>query len=468
MRLLRRGLPYGSLILIACQGAAPAAPVDDLPRVTGQLAPQAAVVGTPFDLDIRSSFTAVKPGGLSYSASFTPAGTTCLSLQNGHLVGTPDAPGLITTRIVAMDAGGDTVSQSVSVVVFAAGLPSPVLPEALLGYSDARAPIPQHYLLANAPGGSALVLSNMPATNPTTDAGATLGRVLFYDTRLSANDRIACASCHVRQWGFSDTAQFSTGFLGGKTGRHASALANARFYLRGRFFWDERAATLEDQTLQPIQNPVEMGLTLDQLVLKLQVTSYYAPLFQAAFGTGEVTSERVSRALAQYVRSIVSYGSRFDAAFPPGAQAPNLALLTPDEVQGLNLFNGLGRCAQCHATNAHVSDDVHNTGLDATVTDVGAGNGRFKAPSLRNVALRGRFMHDGRFTALAEVVDFYSSGVQANPFLDNRLRAPGGVPLRLGLTTAQRDAIVAYLQTLTDPALLSDPRFADPFPHPAH
>lgn len=461
----RRPAPLsGLLILAAACGGIPSTPADRLPALTGQLSARAAEVGTAFDLDLRPGFTDPTNRGLSFAASFAPASTTCLSLQNGHLVGTPDAPGIITTTIVATDAGGATVSQSIPIVVFAAGLPSPVLPAVPFGYSDARAPIPPHYQLANAPGGSALALSNTPAANSTTDAGATLGRVLFYDTRLSANDGVACASCHQRQFGFSDSAQFSSGFLGGRTDRHASGLANARFYQRGRFFWDERAATLEDQALQPIQNSVEMGLTLEQLVLKLQVTGYYEALFAAAFGSPDVTSDRVARAIAQYVRAFVSGGSRFDAAFAGGAPNPTLALFTPQEAQGLNLFNGLGRCAPCHATNAHVSDDIHNTGLDVTVTDPGAGNGRFKAPSLRNVALRPRYMHDGRFTSLEQVVDFYNTGVQANPFLDGRLRAPGGAPLRLGLTLAQRDAIVAYLRMLTDTAMLADPRFADPFP----
>jgi cytochrome c peroxidase len=195
------------------------------------------------------------------------------------------------------------------------------------------------------------------------------------------------------------------------------------------------------------------------------VTPYYPALFEAAFGTPEITSDRIGRAIAQFVRSIVSYGSRFDSTFAPGAAGPDLNRLTQQERDGLGLFNGQAGCARCHATNAHISDNIHNTGLDATITDVGAGNGAFKSPSLRNAALRGRFMHDGRFTSLEQVVDFYNNGVQPNPGLDGRLRGPGpgGPPIRLGLTIAQRDAIVAYLRTLTDRALLADPRFASPF-----
>ena len=433
---------------------------DAPPGIAQTLSPSGATVNAQIDVDVRSGFTDRRGKGLTYAATFTPAVAT-LALTDGRIKGTVSAAGVIAAKVVATDVKGDTVSQTIQLVFFAAGLKTPTLPPTLFAYSDASRPLPGHYLNSPQPGGAAILLSNSTA-NPTTDAGATLGRVLFHDKRLSANDAVSCASCHVQKFGFTDTAQFSTGFAGGKTDRHSMALANARFYARGRFFWDERAATLEEQALMPIQNSVEMGLTLTQLVAKLQATSYYAPLFQSAFGSSDINGDRVARAIAQYVRAIVSYGSRFDSTFaPPGTTPPGQ--LNAQEAQGLQLFNGQGRCAPCHTTAAVVSDNLHNTGLDATITDAGAGQGRFKAPSLRNVGVRGRFMHDGRFTSLEQVVDFYNTGVNNNPFLDGRLRAPGGAPLRLGLTVGQRDALVAYLKTLTDNALLSDPRFADPF-----
>jgi cytochrome c peroxidase len=302
-------------------------------------------------------------------------------------------------------------------------------------------------------GGFARALDNTPDANPVTDAGATLGRVLFYDTRLSANGRVACASCHVQAFGFSDTARFSQGFAGGRTRRHSMALANARLYRSGRFFWDERAATLEAQVLAPIQDPVEMGMPLDRLERTLRETPYYAPLFRAAFGTPEVTSERVARALAQFVRALVSADSRFDR----GA-------LTAQEREGLRLFTGAARCAQCHLPNALAADAARNTGLDAAVTDSGAGRGRFKAPSLRNVAVRAPYMHDGRFATLEQVVEHYDGGVRANPNLDPRLRGRDGAPRALGLDGAQKAALVAYLRALTDSAFLTNRWFADPFP----
>ena len=305
-------------------------------------------------------------------------------------------------------------------------------------------------------GGSGNARDNTPDSNAVTDAGATLGRVLFYDRRLSANDQIACGSCHMQEFGFSDTARFSRGFAGGLTKRHSMGLANARFYTSGRFFWDERAGTLETQVLTPVQDPVEMGMTLPALEAKLAAAGYYQPLFRAAFGTPEVTSDRVARALAQFVRSLVSADSRFDRGLAVGG-------MTSQEREGLRLFNGQGECARCHVGNALAGDGTHNTGLDAVITDSGAGRGRFKVPSLRNIAVRPPYMHDGRFATLEQVVDHYSGGVQANPALDQRLRGRGGAPRDLGLTTTQKSALVAYLHALTDLTFLTAPRFADPF-----
>lgn len=298
---------------------------------------------------------------------------------------------------------------------------------------------------------------NTPVSNPTTDAGATLGRVLFYDRHLSANDQVACASCHIQRFGFADTARLSRGFAGGRTRRHSMALANARLYANGRFFWDERARTLEAQVLMPVQDSVEMGMTLPALEAKLGEVAYYRPLFQAAFGTPEITSDRIARALAQFVRAMVSADARFDRSVTDGKT------MNEEEQQGLRLFNGLALCGTCHVSRSLSGDGVHNTGLDVAVTDSGAGRGRFKVPSLRNVAVRAPYMHDGRFATLEQVVDHYSDGVQANPALDQRLRRRDGAPRALGLSAAQKKALVAYLKTLTDSAFLTAPRFSDPF-----
>ncbi|MDB4916272.1 MAG: hypothetical protein JWM95_3916 [Gemmatimonadetes bacterium] len=423
----------------------------------------AASVGTPVRYDASKggiAFTDPAARGLTYAIAFSPTNNG-LTAVGCDLAGTPASPGVTIATITATDALGRTATDRFAVVAFAPGLLSPTLPAALFAYSDVSAPLPAQFS-SQGPGGTVLATDNTPATNRITDAGATLGRVLFHDPRLSANDKLACSSCHIQAFGFGDTAKLSRGVNGGLTARHTSGIANARFYARGRFFWDERATTLEDQVLQPIQNPVEMGMTLDTLMRKLAATTYYRPLFQAAFGTADLTSDRVSKALAQYVRSIVSTGSKFDRAFTGNGPANFAGTFTAQEQQGESVFRSAG-CARCHATNAQVSDDVHNTGLDATITDVGAGNGRFKAPSLRNVALRGTFMHDGRFISLAQVVEFYDTGVQANPGLDNRLRGNGGTPLRLNLSANDKAALVAFLNTLTDVPLTTAAKYSNPF-----
>lgn len=337
----------------------------------------------------------------------------------------------------------------------------PALPAELAQYFKyAVTDLPNHYKT-----GPIAATNNTPVDNPITDAGATLGRVLFYDKRMSHGDGVACASCHRQQNGFSDPNQFSTGFDGQQTGRHSMGITNAVYYANGKAFWDERAATLEDQALQPIQSPVEMGMTLPALVEKLGQTDYYPVLFQAAFGTPEITPERIGKAIAQFERSMVSYKSKFDAAVATGQNGqPNLSMLTGMEIYGNALFHGSGRCSQCHTTNAQVGNTTHNIGLDLTNdTDPGAGDGKFKTTSLRNVAVRGRFMHDGRFTILEEVIQFYNSGVQANPNLDPILKDPGGNPLRLNFGPTEIAALVAFLNTLTDSDFLTDAKFSDPF-----
>jgi cytochrome c peroxidase len=355
----------------------------------------------------------------------------------------------------ACDAGMNDVTQPETEVP----LKVPVLPEISYKYSDAESPIPQHFFLSTA--GSVLGSDNTPADNPITNAGATLGRVLFYDVRLSANNTVACASCHRQQFGFSDTARFSRGLHGEHPTRRTMALANARFYRSGRFFWDERAATLEAQVLQPIQNRIEMGMSLDSLVMKLRATSFYTPLFGAAFGTPNITSDRIARALAQFVRALVSAESRFDSVFM-GNGPPDFSRLTQQEQDGFRIFEQSG-CGNCHRTLAFFGDGARNTGLERDPVDAGAGLGRFKPPSLRNVAVRAPYMHDGRFSTLGQVVDFYDHGIVGNDWLDLRLRDADGDPRRLGLSPAERAALVAFLQTLTDQGFLHAPKFSDPF-----
>ncbi|MEL6591871.1 MAG: cytochrome c peroxidase [Bacteroidota bacterium] len=312
----------------------------------------------------------------------------------------------------------------------------PDLPANLYNYANIA--LPMHF---NVP--PVQDLDNTPGDNPITDEGATLGRVLFYDRELSYNRTLACASCHLQEFGFTDSAQFSVGFEGGLTGRNSMGLSNARFYPNGHFFWDERALTLEHQTLLPIQDEVEMGMSLDTLEIRLQSISYYPDLFTAAFGTPVVTRDRISEALSQFVRSMVSYSSPYDqgrALTGPGPAADSFPNFSPLENLGMQIFRdpGRGACAGCHGGDMFVQVDARNNGLEVVSVDSGLYHvtglatdiGKFKAPSLRNIGLGGPFMHDGRFQTLEEVIEHYDNGVQAHPNLAPQLRqgGPGGPP----------------------------------------
>ncbi len=316
---------------------------------------------------------------------------------------------------------------------------------------------------------------NMPSTNGTTDTGATLGRVLFYDKRLSTNQTVSCSSCHQARYGYADPRRFSVGFNGGLTARNAMGLTQARYYQRGHFFWDERANTLEDQVLQPIQNSVEMGMTLPALVTRLNAEPYYTNLFNQTFGSPVVTSERISLALAQFVRSILSWNSKYDQGRTSG-----FANFTDQEKLGRQLFLGQvgnATCAACHGTDNFVPPNIFNNGLEFPYVDTGVGGitglaqdqGVFKVPSLRNIELTAPYMHDGRFATLEQVVEFYNSGVVNNPNLGPPLRVPTppgippGPPRRLNLSADEKAALVAFLKTLTDKPVTTDVKFSDPF-----
>ena len=423
----------------------------------------AATVGTAFTYDAtRAGGTFANPAGgpLTYAIAFVgPANG--LAASGGSISGKPTVAGIVVATITATDALGRTASDRFAIVAFESGLATPELPTPSHRYADAEVPLPAHFV-ASVAGASIASFDNTPASNPITDAGATLGRVLFYDQRLSRTDGRSCASCHRQSLGFADALPRSLGVSGALTPRHATGLANARFYRGGRFFWDERAASLEAQVLEPIQHRDEMGMSLDSLPLKLGVTPYYPALFTAAFGSPSITTDRIAAALAQFARAMVSAGSRYDRAFDGSGNADLAATLTPQEILGEQVFRSSG-CPSCHVGVAQAGEALHNNGLDAAVTDTGAGGGRFKTPSLRNVAVRRRFMHDARFTSLDEVVAFYDSGVQPSPALDALLRAPDGAPRRLGLSDVERKSLVAFLGALTDSTFLTSPRFADPF-----
>jgi cytochrome c peroxidase len=249
-------------------------------------------------------------------------------------------------------------------------------------------------------------------------------------------------------------------------------LGNVRYWQPGSMFWDRRAATLEAQASQPLQHPVEMGFDvtaggLAALFSKLAALPYYQELFTLAFGDATISESRVQTALAQFQRAMVSTGSRWDIGYAQvfNPNAPDRGLNTPIpgfsavEERGRQLFMGGGtNCSACHVppTFSLIANSRSN-GLDAGETRL------FKSPSLKNVALSSAFMHDGRFATLEAVVDHYDSGVQDGPALDNRLDGGNRGPRRLNLSAADKAALVAFLRTLTDDALNSDPRFSNPF-----
>jgi cytochrome c peroxidase len=336
------------------------------------------------------------------------------------------------------------------------------LPATPYAYADVA--LPAHFNTPNAQK-----FDNTPKDNPVTNAGATLGRVLFYDTRLSANDTVACGSCHVQSHAFVDPNRASRGFNGGMTDRHAMNLVNLRYDPRARFFWDERGGNLESMVLMPAVNHLEMGQDLKQLPAILGRDPRYAPLFRAAFGDATITTDRVSRALAQFLRSMVSYQSKYDAGRAQAtSSSDDFDNFTRQENRGKALF--LRNCGLCHLPN---EQDAHfimvepvNTGLDddTTHTDGGVGDitlnpkdiGRFKSPTLRNVEVTAPYMHDGRFATLDAVVDHYSSGGKNHPNKDVRIQP-------MHFTDSEKGAIIAFLETLTDPKFLADPKFSDPF-----
>jgi cytochrome c peroxidase len=365
---------------------------------------------------------------------------------------------------------------SESVVSTPTPSPDPVstvlnLPSTPFNYANIALPV---YLNT----GNILAQINTPPNNPITNDGATLGRVLFYDKNLSLNNSISCASCHKQQNAFSDNVRLSLGFNGGNTGRNSMTLVNARYYPNGMFFWDQRATTLEMQTLMPIQDHVEMGMTLAQLEVRLRGLAYYPPLFTRAFGNDLISSDRVSRALSQFVRSIVSYQSKYDAGRanfvaqpppPPNAVFPNF---TPQENRGKEIFlSPLGGCSPCHGSETFTAPSEKNNGLDMMTIDRGFGgvtnnpvnDAQFKATTLRNVELTAPYMHDGRFNTLEEVVEHYSTGVKNHPTLSPQLRLLNGQPRNINLSPADKAALVAFLKTLTDQNLVSDVKYSNPF-----
>ncbi|MFN0189376.1 MAG: cytochrome c peroxidase [Bacteroidia bacterium] len=353
----------------------------------------------------------------------------------------------------------------------------PILPTTPFDYVNLN--LPAHFSAQSPISPAVTDFDNTPINNPLTDDGATLGRVLFYDKNLSLNNTVSCGSCHLQEFAFSDTATHSLGFNGGHTRRHSMTIVNARWFWGGKMFWDTRAASLEDQTLMPFQDTVEMGLTLPILIQRVQQETYYPALFSSAFGDTVVTSDRIAKALAQFIRSIVSYSSKYDVG---RAQVNSSTVAFPNfstvENQGKSIFfSAAGHCSNCHKSDAFLltpSGPVCN-GIDlVSTTDLGlyettnnSGDiGKFKVPTLRNIELTAPYMHDGRFSTLEEVVDHYSTGIQFHMnlppgLIDTVTGQPAAI--QLNFTTAEKASLVAFLKTLTDTTLATEVKWSDPF-----
>ncbi len=337
----------------------------------------------------------------------------------------------------------------------------------------------------------AYITKDNSGANPITNAGATLGRVLFYDVKLSVNNDIACGSCHQQAFAFGDNKAQSTG-TNGKTARHTMRIINPRFGQEMKFFWDERSASLEQQSTQPIQNHNEMGYSgtggdpgINELLAKLQAVDYYKELFRFVYGDEKVTETRIQNALSQFMRSIQSFDSKFDAGF---AQVNNLNDDFPNysniENQGKRLFlapppgapgappiTGAG-CQACHRAPEF---DIDPNSLNNGITGVIGSPGTFdftitRAPSLRDVVNasgtpNGPFMHDAVLNDLAGVINHYNQILTnaANTNLDPRLN-PAGSPQKLNLTSQQKDALIAFLGTLTGKDVYTNKKWSSPFP----
>ncbi|MFK7932406.1 MAG: cytochrome-c peroxidase [Saprospiraceae bacterium] len=312
----------------------------------------------------------------------------------------------------------------------------------------------------------------IPMDNPTTIEGVELGRHLFYDPMLSVDSTISCSSCHLPAGGFTDNVAFSTGVLGEQTPRSSMALINVAYITDG-LFWDGRIQSLEDQALMPVEDPIEMHEEWGNVEVKFRRHDLYPEMFRKAFDIDskkEITKDLAVKALAQFERTLISQDSKFDK------WKRNEIALDDDEIDGFLMFfdegvNGLpdAECGHCHNQPLFTTNDFFNNGLDAAetfedFTDKGLGaftgrlsdNGKFRAPTLRNIALTAPYMHDGRFQTLEEVVEHYNSGGHPADNKDPLLT-------QLGLDDEQKQSIIAFLKTLTDEKFVNNPAYQNPF-----
>lgn len=299
---------------------------------------------------------------------------------------------------------------------------------------------------------------------PPTPARVRLGRWLFYDTRLSADGQIACSTCHRPDHAFSEPTPHSTGIRGQQGGRKAPPIVNLAWTLYPHFFWDGRAASLEEQALGPIANPIEMGNTHEAMIQSLRAITAYGPYFTEAFGSLEITNERVAQAIADYERTLLSGNSPWDR----WRMNKDESAVSAEVKQGHELFFGKAGCNQCHLGDSLTDSNFHNLGVGwnprtrrfadegrAVISRLPEHRGAFKTPGLRDVALHAPYMHDGSMATLLDTVQHYTKGGTANPGLDPKIQ-------RLDLTPADEQALVAFMQALSGESPKAHPPAAFP------
>jgi len=306
----------------------------------------------------------------------------------------------------------------------------------------------------------------IPNNNPQTVEGVALGKKLFFDKKLSGNQTMACASCHAPQHAFTDITPTSDGIDGVFGTRNSMPLFNLAWNYNERFAWDGKELSLERQAIEPVQNPIEMHSNWQDVINRLQNDADYPELFRLAFKTTTITKELTTKAIAQFERTLISANSKFDR-FLLGQTT-----LTLEQQNGFNVFmdEARGDCFHCHGNpnNPLWTDNIfHNNGLDTSFSDLGLGgvtgdpndNGKFKSPSLRNLAYTAPYMHDGRFNTLEDVIEFYSTGLQVSSTIDPLMKkaAQGGV----NLSTQDKADLKAFLLSLSDPSFLTNSEFQE-------
>ena len=284
-----------------------------------------------------------------------------------------------------------------------------------------------------------------PKDNPYTPEKAELGRLLYFDKRLSADDSVSCASCHVPQHAFAEPSQVSTGIRGQRGERNSPTILNRAYSLAQ--FWDGRAPTLEQQVKGPIANPIEMGSTHESCVTRLQSIAGYRPLFARAFGSEDIDIDHVAKAIATFERTLLSGNSPYDRY-----KAGDRKALTAPQARGMKIFFDKAKCDKCHEGLNFTSNSYHNIGVGADKPNADPGRfavtkdprdwGAFKTPTLREVAATAPYMHDGSLKTLDEVVEFYDKGGVWNKNLDPDIK-----PLKL--TREQKSDLVEFLRALS-------------------